>query len=449
MSLPSLSNFRIEIPAPRLAHIVFDAPGRSMNVFSDAAIDDLGRIATWLRTTTEVDGAVVRSGKRGFCAGADLAELGEAYDMITGAPAEARRRLAYDHFFRLSRAIRQLETCGKPVAAALEGLALGGGYELALGCHYRVLADDPAAFVGLPESLVGLFPGAGGTQRLPRLIGMAAALPVLLDGKRLAGAKALAAGAVHAVVPTAEVLPASEAWVRAATACQQPWDRPDYQTPDAAALATLLAETRARLLASVGPHVPAPYAILDCLGRGLTEPFDRAVEIEMDIFAHLIQRPEPRNMIQTLFLGKQDWDKKADDALKAEANAMAAAGAAAVLAALAGLSVAEGDAALAFAGFTADRARLAELAAGNMAPMAPAAEPSAGLPTGPLMWFEAPQGTAQQNAARLILAAAQGAIAGRDTPDPLAARMLDYGCATALGFPVYAGGPRAVCARTA
>ena len=160
-----------------------------MNVFSNAAIHELSRFAVWLEMT-DIAGVVVRSAKDAFCAGADLTELGVAYDMIMAAPKPERSRIAFDHFFSLSQALRALETSGKPVAAAVGGLALGGGCELALACHYRVMADSPRAALGLPESQVGLLPGAGGTQRLPRLIGVVATLPVLLQGKRLSPVEA-------------------------------------------------------------------------------------------------------------------------------------------------------------------------------------------------------------------------------------------------------------------
>src|SRR4030088_2994850 len=156
-------------------------PGRAMNVFSNAAIAELGVFSAWLHGS-DVKGVVTRSGKpSAFCAGADLGELGLAYDMIMAAPAEARDRVAFDHFFPLSQALRRIETAGKPVAAAIAGLALGGGGELALAAHHRVMVDDPKVAFGLPESLVGLLPGAGGPQRLPRRVGGEKALPIPLE----------------------------------------------------------------------------------------------------------------------------------------------------------------------------------------------------------------------------------------------------------------------------
>src|SRR6266446_10533996 len=150
-ALGQLQQFRAERSENNVLHLVFDMPGRPMNVFSNAAIAELAIFSRRLRDS-DVKGVVIRSGKpSAFCAGADLAELGLAYDMIMAAPAETRDRVAFDHFFRLSQALRGIETAGKPVVAAIAGLALGGGGELALATHHRVMVDDPKAAFGLPE----------------------------------------------------------------------------------------------------------------------------------------------------------------------------------------------------------------------------------------------------------------------------------------------------------
>src|SRR5713226_7069090 len=229
MEWGNLKEFRAERAESGVLHLVFDMPGRPMNVFSNAAIAELVMLSQWLRGS-DVKGVVIRSGKpSAFCAGADLTELGLAYDLIMAAPAAARDRVAFDHFFPLSQALRRIETAGKPVAAAIAGLALGGGGELALAAHHRVMVDDPKAAFGLPESLVGLLPGAGGTQRLPRLIGIEKALPVLLEGARLSGQAAVTAGVVDHVVPLGEEVAAAERWVLSHAAATQPWDRPGWR----------------------------------------------------------------------------------------------------------------------------------------------------------------------------------------------------------------------------
>ncbi|MFC6436765.1 enoyl-CoA hydratase-related protein [Novosphingobium resinovorum] len=127
LPLPDLTQFRVERQDNGLIHLVFDCPDRSMNVFSNKAIHELGAFAEWLHRADDVRGVVVRSGKaNGFCAGADLTELGVAYEMIVAAPRADRFDIAFDHFFPLSHAIRRLETAGKPIAAAVAGVALGG-----------------------------------------------------------------------------------------------------------------------------------------------------------------------------------------------------------------------------------------------------------------------------------------------------------------------------------
>jgi 3-hydroxyacyl-CoA dehydrogenase/enoyl-CoA hydratase/3-hydroxybutyryl-CoA epimerase len=279
--LGKLQQFRAERSENGVLHLVFDMPGRPMNVFSNAAIAELSAFSQWLRGS-DVKGVVIRSGKpSAFCAGADLGELGLAYDMIMAAPTEARDRVAFDHFFPLSRAMRGIETAGKPVAAAIAGLALGGGGELALAAHHRIMVDDPKAAFGLPESLVGLLPGAGGTQRLPRLIGIEKALPVLMEGARLSGQAAIAAGVADQLVPVGEEVRAAEQWVLSNPSASQPWDRPGWRPADADRAAAIVELKRAGVLAETLGHYPAPLAILDCISQGLPQPFDDAIRTEM------------------------------------------------------------------------------------------------------------------------------------------------------------------------
>lgn len=406
---PMLSQSRLDLPGNGLVHLVFDCPGRTMNVFSDAAIDDIGTFAAWL-TTADVAGVVIRSGKaNAFCAGADLGELGVAYDMVMAAPPQRRFDVAFAHFFRLSTAFRLLETAGKPVVAAIEGLALGGGCELALAAHHRVLIDDPAAAMGLPESLVGLLPGAGGTQRLPRLIGLEAAMPILLDGARLSGAAALAAGLVDQLVAPGTAIAAAEAWLLGEPFAMQPWDHEQDDAPDMAMLGPL----RAAVLAATLGHYPAPLAILDCVEFGLPQVFDGAIRSEMAIFAHLIQRPEARDMIQTLFLARTEHDRLrrkgmlpgfVGDAVNAARDALAA--------------IDDVDA-LAAAGF-----------GGRSAPRRDRTR--AGY------WIDTPEGATARAAVAGIDAAVAPFGAGRSSSER---RLIDYAVVTAIGYPAYLGGP--------
>jgi 3-hydroxyacyl-CoA dehydrogenase/enoyl-CoA hydratase/3-hydroxybutyryl-CoA epimerase len=423
---PQLEQFRIEMKDSGLVHLVFDAPGRTMNVFSEAAIVELGAFARWL-AASEVRGALIRSGKEsGFCAGADLGELGFADEMITKTPAYTRFNAAFDHFFRLSLAIRSLETSGKPVAAAIAGIALGGGCELALGAHFRVLSNDPRAALGLPESLMGLLPGGGGTQRLPRLIGIEAAIPILLDGARLSGEAALNSRLVDALVAPGEEVSVAERWLESATMTRQKWDRPDWIAASPIDVSTALAPHRAKALATTLGHYPAPLAILDCVEFGLPQCFDGAIRSEMAIFAHLIQRPEACNMIQTLFLGKTDYERLG------RKNAVPPFVADVVAAARSALEAGNiGADALAAVGFTAAKAT-------SIAPLRQRALPG--------YWVDGHDGESGSDPHRIAALKLLGQIS--EAVAPLAAnrkheelRLADYAVIRELGYPGYLGGP--------
>ena len=439
-SIPAMQQFRTETTEDGILHLIFDMPGRSMNVFSNAAIHEIEAFANWL-PGSDVRGVVVRSGKASaFCAGADLGELGVAYDMIMAAPAEKRKAVARDHFAPIGRAFRKLETAGKPVAAAINGLALGGGCEFALACHYRVLADTPQTALGLPESLVGLFPGGGGTQRMPRLIGLEKSLPVLLDGARLSPSRGVEVGAADAVAPAGEEVAAAERWIRSNPPCAQPWDRTDWSAPTQGDISASVAAMRERIMGETTGHYPAPLAIFDCLERGLAVPMDDAVGIELDIFADLIKRPEPRNMIQTLFIARQDYDKRrkagelpafVDEIVRSVKRALEDEAAHHSRLAV--------DDALRFAGFTKT------LDGGN--PTGATAVSASAKRSDGEFWFEAPQTQPERTAAKLIATSARSVSGVAGALSDSERRLADYVTVRELGFPAYAGGPFAVLAR--
>jgi 3-hydroxyacyl-CoA dehydrogenase/enoyl-CoA hydratase/3-hydroxybutyryl-CoA epimerase len=421
---PVLKQFRLELTEQRVLHLIFDMPGRSMNVFSNAAIEELGLFADWLKQS-DVAGIVIRSGKpTAFCAGADLAELETAYDMIMAAPVGERDGLAFDHFFRLSHGLRRLETAGKPIAVAIAGLALGGGCEFALAAHHRVIAADPQATFGLPESLVGLLPGGGGTQRLPRLIGVEAALPVLLEGARLGGQAAIAAGLAHELVAPGEEVAAAERWVLSGAQASQPWDRPNWHVADAPQVKASIAATRNKVLAETLGHYPAFSAILDCVERGLPQDFDEAIRTEMQIFAKLIQRREPRNMIRTLFLGRLDHDRLRKKGMNPRINeAVAAVSIALGVQSERGKELSE---AFARAGFRAEQ---------------PCKVDFDGRIAGAVYWHDDEPRTWGKELLRARLAEAETAAAGwRTQLDESERRAADYMLVTQAGFPAYLGG---------
>jgi 3-hydroxyacyl-CoA dehydrogenase / enoyl-CoA hydratase / 3-hydroxybutyryl-CoA epimerase len=419
-----LKQFRIEMSTNGVLHLIFDMPGRSMNVFSNAAIDEIGLFADWVKQS-DVIGVVISSGKpTAFCAGADLAELETAYDMIMAAPSAERDRLAFDHFFRLSHGLRRLETAGKPIAVAVAGLALGGGCEFALAAHHRVIADHPQATFGLPESLVGLLPGGGGTQRLPRLLGIEAALPVLLDGARIGGQAAIAAGLADELVGPGEEVAAAERWVLSQPAATQPWDRPDWRAADGSHVAAIIGASRSKMLAETLGHYPAPAAILDCVEQGLSQDFDSAIRTEMQIFARLIQRREPRNMIRTLFLGRLDYER-----LKKRGMNPRIAEAVAAISNVLGAHSERGKElsdAFARAGFRVEQPRRADFD-GRIADA--------------VYWHDDEPRTWGKDLLRARLADAEAAAAGwRAQLDEAERRAADYVLVTQAGFPAYLGG---------
>jgi len=421
---PELKQFRIEKSLRGVLHLIFDMPGRSMNVFSNAAIEELGLFANWLKQS-DVTGVVIRSGKSSaFCAGADLAELETAYDTIMAAPPGERDRVAFDHFFRLRNALRKLETAGKPLAVAIAGLALGGGCEFALGAHYRVITDHPQATFGLPESLVGLLPGGGGTQRLPRLIGIGAALPVLLEGARVGGQAAVAVGLADELVAPGQEVVAAERWVLSRPLTTQPWDRPDWRPKDAERFAAVVGECRTKVLAETLGHYPAPLSILECVEQGYGQSFDAAIRTEMEIFAKLIQRREPRNMIRTLFLGRLDHDRLKKSGMNPRVGQAVAA-----VARVFGIQSERGkefSESFARAGFRGD----------------PAQKPAFdGKISGPVYWFDDEPKTSGKELLRARLAEAEAVAARwRSQLNESERRAADYLLVTQEGFPAYLGG---------
>jgi 3-hydroxyacyl-CoA dehydrogenase/enoyl-CoA hydratase/3-hydroxybutyryl-CoA epimerase len=290
-----------------VALVGIDVPGRSLNILTPQLQRELDELFARLAGDDAVKGVVIHSLKeRGFIAGADLMELVESFERGT-SKVEAREQSAY-----LQNLTRRIETLGKPVATAIGGLALGGGLELALGTHYRVLSERADAQLGLPEVSVGLLPGGGGTQRLPRLIGIAQALPMLLDGKPVGPQRALELGLVDELAAPEQLLARAKAWVLANPGACQPWDRKGWKPRDLGNLAFPHGPLTARILqahVATRGNYPAPLAILSCVGEGMVVDIDTGLRIERNYFAQLLTGPVARNLIRTQFINKAAADK--------------------------------------------------------------------------------------------------------------------------------------------
>jgi 3-hydroxyacyl-CoA dehydrogenase/enoyl-CoA hydratase/3-hydroxybutyryl-CoA epimerase len=310
-------NFRFDVDADGVALIVWDMPGRSMNVLTPEAIEELNALVDKLAADASIKGAVVTSGKATFSGGADLTMLqGMAHEYARVAKAdgeEAAMRVFFDRSRQLSLIYRKLETNGKPFAAAINGLCLGGAFELALACHYRIVADSDQARVGLPEIKVGLFPGAGGTQRVARLMPTPDALQMLFRGDQLKPAAAKRMGLVHDVAPAAEIVARAKEWVKANPNAKAPWDDPKFRAPSGKVFSPagmmIWPPANAILRRETYDNYPAARAILASVFEGLQLPIDLALAVESRYFAKILRSKEAAAMIRSLFVSKGELDK--------------------------------------------------------------------------------------------------------------------------------------------
>lgn len=295
--------------ADGIALLTLDTPGASMNTVSPEWLDDMSAAIETVRSDDNVTGLIITSGKPAFVAGADLKRLVDAYDTMSRADAYA--------FSQQATAMhRALETMGKPVVAAINGVCLGGGFELALACHGRVLVDDAKTVIGLPEVNVGLLPGSGGTQRLPRIAGVKTALDLLLSGRSVKPSEALTLKLVDRVVSVDALIDTAAAWLTENPDPVRPWDKKGFALPESRGMvlpetAALFTAATAGVVGKAGYHLPAPGAILSCVFEGVQLPFDRALRVESKHFALLLTDPVARNIIRTTFVSKLAAEKGA------------------------------------------------------------------------------------------------------------------------------------------
>jgi 3-hydroxyacyl-CoA dehydrogenase/enoyl-CoA hydratase/3-hydroxybutyryl-CoA epimerase len=316
-----------------IATIVWDMPGRPVNVLSEATLTEFSECIDKAIADDQVKGILITSNKPGmFIAGADLSMLasansdtagdsnsagasGSASQSGTSHSKEQRAQQLFDNNLHFNMQLRKLETCGKPAASAINGTALGGGLEVALASHYRVVADDPKIQIGLPECTVGVMPGGGGTQRLPRLIGVMQALPLILQGKRLAPQAAQSMGIVHKVVPADQLLAEARRWLQEEGDAVQPWDKSGYRIPGGGPYsksgAPVFMGASAMLQQQTYGNYPAQKAALQSVYEGLQVPLEAALRIESRHFTSLLLHPTARNMIRSLFLSMQELEKGA------------------------------------------------------------------------------------------------------------------------------------------
>src|SRR5215217_7263595 len=314
-----LANFRFETDADGIALATWDMPGRSMNVITPEVMGELEQIIETVAADEAVKGCVITSGKEAFSGGADLTMLqglGAEYARLAKEKGEeAAMQFFFDESRKLSLLYRRLETCGKPFAAAVHGVCLGGAFELALACHFRVLSDVDSTRVGLPEVKVGLFPGAGGTQRVARLMQTGDALQMLFKGEQIRPLMARNMGLVHAVAPREGIVQTAKDWIRNGGSAVAPWDQKGYKLPSnkvfSAAGMQIWPPANAIYRRETQDNYPAIRAILESVYQGLQLPMDLALKVESRWFAKILRSKEAAAMIRTLFISMQDLNKGA------------------------------------------------------------------------------------------------------------------------------------------
>ncbi len=274
---------------------VMDLPGRPMNVVGDALMLGIAQ-AVERMADPAVKGLVLTSGKVDFCAGGDLDRMSRW----------TRPEEPFEASMAMKAQLRRLETQGKPVVAAINGHALGGGLEIALACHARIAVDDSRLKIGQPEVKFGLLPGGGGTVRLPRLIGIQAALQLMTEGTDLSPQKALALGLLAAVAQNRDdLLAQARAWVLAHPAPRQPWDEPKFRFPGGDSRSPAMAQlwTVAPSVASARTwgNLPAVQHIMSSVYEGGLLGFEAACEVESRYFAACAMSQASKNMIGTLW----------------------------------------------------------------------------------------------------------------------------------------------------
>lgn len=311
-------NFTVETDEDGIVLITWDMPGRSMNIFTEEAMGELDRIVDQVVGDSGIKGAVFTSGKDTFSGGADISMLHKMMTRFHEEKATNREnavRQLFEEAGRMSWLWRKLETSGKPWVSAINGTCMGGAFEFSLACHGRVVANDETIRLALPEVKIGIFPGAGGTQRVPRLTGTQEALQMMTSGQNLSPQKAKAMGLVHEAVPRRKLIEAARKMILNGLSPVQPWDEKGFKLPGgpvySAAGANLWPAAIAILRRETYGNYPGAIAILKCVYEGLLVPFETGLTIEQRYFTQILQTREAEAMSRSMFISLQELNKGA------------------------------------------------------------------------------------------------------------------------------------------
>jgi len=301
-------NIKINIGSDGIAILEIDVKDRPMNVITSDFAKELAERVEQVTTDEKIIGAIITSSKNDFMAGADLKSMLPSLMKLSNASEMV------DAVVQSNGVSRNIETCGKPFVAAINGTALGGGLEICLACHYRIAIDRPDAVLGLPEVLVGLLPGGGGTQRLPRMIGVQNALELMTQGKHIKPAVAKSMGIVDELSSKEDLIGKAKQWIIDVGDPVKPWDKKGFKVPggfdpNTTSTIQVFSIVNAMVAKNTNHNYPAPISIVSSVYEGCQVPIDTGLRIESKYFVKLLRDPVAGNMIRSLFINKQSADK--------------------------------------------------------------------------------------------------------------------------------------------
>ena len=301
-------NIKINIDSDGIAILEMDVQDRPMNVITSDFAKELAERVDQVANDEKIIGAIITSSKNDFMAGADLKSMLPSLMKITNASEMVNAVV------KSNGVSRNIETSGKPFVAAINGTALGGGLEICLACHHRIAIDRPDAVLGLPEVLVGLLPGGGGTQRLPRMIGVQNALELMTQGKHIKPAVAKSMGIVDELSSKEDLISKAKQWIIDVGDPVKPWDKKGFKIPggfdpNTTSTIQVFSIVNAMVAKNTNHNYPAPISIVSSVYEGCQVPIDTGLRIESKYFVKLLRDPVAGNMIRSLFINKQSADK--------------------------------------------------------------------------------------------------------------------------------------------
>ena len=329
-----MKHLTLDIDVNGIATLTWDMQDHSMNVFSEESILEYASAVDQIIQDDAIKGAVITSAKKEFIAGADIGMIEAMAAKANSLPKKEAAQFIFDKVFFVQKTFRALEKCGKPVASAIPGLALGGGFEALLATHYRVATNDSSIKFGLPECKLGIMPGWGGTQRVVRHVGVMAAAPIIMEGRSIDPQKAFKLGLINELCERGQEVDIAKSWVQAnieegvtvraaraagdkkITASFEPaWDQKGFKLPGGDVYSAkgfpIFMGASAMVRKTTYGLYEAQKAILAAVYEGTQVPMDTALKIEVRHFTRLMCGPQSRNMSRTFFINKQALEKGA------------------------------------------------------------------------------------------------------------------------------------------